>query len=119
MRRCIVARIRRPRQELLRIVRVPRADNITKWEVKIEDLDGHRNEIQGRSAYLEPSVVAVRRAKKRNMLGKALRCKVQQEVYARLESFARLIQDSNERDELESQLEVGRDDAGRDELWWD
>lgn len=64
-----------PRDQMWRVVRG--ADRAVS-------LDGG----QGRSAYISRSVVAVRAARKKNRIGRALRCEVQGCVYDELEMRA-------------------------------
>ena len=74
LRKCVVTQQRVPKKELLRIVK----NNEGKVFV---DLTGKAN---GRGAYLKRSLEAIEVAIKKNSLGRALECTIEQEIYDEL-----------------------------------
>lgn len=75
MRLCVVTRQRLPRRQLWRVVRG--RDRLVSLDVG-----------QGRSAYVSRQVTAVRAARKKDRLGKALKCQVGKGIYDELETRA-------------------------------
>jgi len=73
VRKCVATGNRLPKAELLRIVRV---DGIA-----IIDRTGVR---AGRGAYITPNVDVIEKAKKKNALARALRIKVDEQLYDEL-----------------------------------
>ncbi len=71
MRRCVATLESLPKSELLRIVRTP------DGQIKV-DLSG---KINGKGAYLKKSEEALKVAKKKNALARALSCEITDEVY--------------------------------------
>lgn len=71
MRRCVATLESLPKNELLRIVRTP------DGQIKV-DLSG---KINGKGAYLKKSEEALKVAKKKNALARALSCEINDEVY--------------------------------------
>ena len=74
LRKCVVTNERLPKQELIRVVK----NNEGKVFV---DLTGKAN---GRGAYLKRSNEAIDIAIKKNCLGRALECTIEQEIYDEL-----------------------------------
>lgn len=74
LRKCLATQEICPKKELVRVVRSPSGDVCV-------DLTGKAN---GRGAYLKKTKEAIDRAVKSNCLGKALGCKIPQEVYEQL-----------------------------------
>ena len=74
LRKCVATNERLPKQELVRIVK----NNEGKVFV---DLSGKAN---GRGAYLKKSNEAIDIAVKKNSLGRALECTIEQEIYEEL-----------------------------------
>ena len=74
LRKCVATNERLPKQELVRIVK----NNEGKVFV---DLTGKSN---GRGAYLKRSNEAIDIAIKKNCLGRALECTIEQEIYDEL-----------------------------------
>lgn len=74
LRKCLATQELCPKKELIRVVKN------NKGEVFI-DLTGKAN---GRGAYLKKSKEAVDTAKKNNCLGRALECKIPEEIYIEL-----------------------------------
>ena len=75
MRRCLATNESFPKKELLRIVRTPEGD------VKV-DLTGKLN---GKGAYISKSNEALKIAKEKKVLNKALEVEVSEEVYSEIE----------------------------------
>ena len=74
LRRCIATGEQCAKKDLIRIVRNK------EGEVFI-DLQGRQN---GRGAYLKATLEAVEIARKKNSLGRALECTIEQEIYDEL-----------------------------------
>ena len=74
LRKCVATNERLPKQELVRVVK----NNEGKVFI---DLTGKAN---GRGAYLKRSNEAIDIAIKKNSLGRALECVIEQEVYEEL-----------------------------------
>lgn len=87
MRFCVVKRQRLPRTQLFRVVRVRTADG--RNEVRIA-------EGNGRSAYVSRDVESVVESKRKNRLGRALRCKVKAEIYDELVRMAEEYMDTSD-----------------------
>ena len=75
MRRCLATNESFPKKELLRIVRTP------EGEIKV-DLTGKLN---GQGAYISRSLEALKIAKYKNVLGRALETQIPEEVYTEIE----------------------------------
>ena len=75
MRRCLATNESFPKKELLRIVRTPEGD------IKV-DLTGKLN---GKGAYISRSLEALKIAKDKNVLGRALETTIPEEVYTEIE----------------------------------
>lgn len=75
MRRCLATNESFPKKELLRIVRTP------EGEIKV-DLTGKLN---GKGAYISRSLEALKIAKDKNVLGRALETQIPEEVYTEIE----------------------------------
>lgn len=75
MRRCLATNESFPKKELLRIVRTP------EGEIKV-DLTGKLN---GKGAYISRSLEALKIAKDKNVLGRALETTIPEEVYTEIE----------------------------------
>ena len=73
IRKCAITHQRRQKHELLRVVRV--ADEV------IIDIAG---QLRGRGAYLLPDVEVIKKAKKKNALARALRMKIDVQIYDQL-----------------------------------
>lgn len=71
MRRCLATNESFPKKELLRIVRTP------EGEVKV-DLTGKLN---GKGAYISKSAEALKLARQKKVLAKALEIEIPEEVY--------------------------------------
>ena len=71
---CIVKRIKKPLNELFRIVRLP------SGAIVIEN-DKH---LLGRGAYISKDVESINIAKKKKMLSRALKCEVSDDIYDQL-----------------------------------
>ena len=71
LRQCLGCRPRRPKRELLRVVRTPAG------EVRL-DLNG---KVSGRGAYVCPDPECLKRAAKSGALGRALETEIPQEVF--------------------------------------
>lgn len=80
-RKCVVGRHLVPRDALLRIVRTPDS------ELKI-DLTGGR--IDGRGAYISPTVSAIELARKKRLLDRALKMNLPSNFYDLLLEHARV-----------------------------
>ena len=74
-RRCVGCSEKKPKRELIRIVRLPDSENV---EI---DLTGKKS---GRGAYICPRKTCLRRAHKR--LEANLECKIPDDIFAKLES---------------------------------
>ena len=74
LRKCVATNERLPKQELVRVVR----NNEGKVFI---DLTGKAN---GRGAYLKKSSEAIEIAIKKNSLGRALECTIEEDIYAEL-----------------------------------
>ena len=74
LRKCVATNERLPKQELVRVVK----NNEGKVFI---DLTGKAN---GRGAYLKRSNEAIDTAIKKNCLGRALECTIEQEIYDEL-----------------------------------
>ena len=79
MRKCVITGERKPKQELIRIVREPETANI------IVDPSGRKN---GRGVYLHLSPEVVAKARKKNALGRHLEAAVPESIYEELEQLA-------------------------------
>jgi len=77
MRRCLATNESFPKKELLRIVRTP------EGEVKV-DLTGKLN---GKGAYLSRNLEALKIARNKNLLSKALEVPVPEEIYLEIEKI--------------------------------
>lgn len=75
-RRCVSCRKLAPRNEFWRVVRSHPSQTIT--------IDRGKILIQGRSAYLCPTVSCLQIAQKKNRLGRSLKAKVDEEIYQQL-----------------------------------
>ena len=75
MRRCLATNESFPKKELLRIVRTP------EGEVKV-DLSGKLN---GKGAYISKSNEALKLAREKKVLNKALEVEIPEEVYEEIE----------------------------------
>ena len=75
MRQCMGCRERKPKKELVRVVRS------AQGELSV-DLTGRK---PGRGAYLCPKVDCMKKARKAKRLERALSCQIPDEVYQRLE----------------------------------
>jgi len=75
MRSCCGCREKKPKRELVRVVRSP------EGEVSF-DITGRK---AGRGVYLCPSLSCLAKAKKSRALSRALECEIPEEVYERLE----------------------------------
>ncbi len=78
-RRCVTCRKVASRKEFWRIVRC-----YPSKEVKIDLGDTH---LEGRSAYLCPTLECIQIAQKKNRLGRSLKVGIQQDIYQRLLDF--------------------------------
>jgi uncharacterized protein len=78
-RRCVSCRKIAPRTEFWRIVRC-----YPSKEVKIDVGDTH---LEGRSAYLCPTVECLQIAQKKNRVGRSLKAGIPQDIYQRLLYF--------------------------------
>jgi predicted RNA-binding protein YlxR (DUF448 family) len=79
VRRCIGCGEHKEKRELLRVVRPPEDQG---GEICL-DATGKRN---GRGAYVCPSAECLKKARKRNALSHAFKCRVPEEVYTQLET---------------------------------
>lgn len=75
MRRCVATGESFPKKELLRIVRTPEGN------VEV-DLAGKRN---GKGAYLKKDIEALKVAKQKKALSRALEVEISEEVYQEIE----------------------------------
>ncbi|MDR3344012.1 MAG: YlxR family protein [Oscillospiraceae bacterium] len=79
VRRCIGCNEHKEKRSLLRVVRPPEDSG---GEISL-DPTGKRN---GRGAYVCPNAECLKKARKRNALSHAFKCRVPDEVYAQLET---------------------------------
>lgn len=77
LRKCVVTRLQLPKKELIRVVK-------NKEGKVFVDLSGKAN---GRGAYLQKKKEVVELAKKRNALGRALECQIEDLLYEELISY--------------------------------
>jgi len=70
IRKCVVTRDRLQKEELLRVVRI---DNTVKV-----DINGNLN---GRGAYIKPQIEVIKKAQKKNAFARALRTRVEGDIY--------------------------------------
>lgn len=77
MRRCVATQESCPKKELLRIVRTPEGN------VEI-DLTGKRN---GKGAYLKKDLEALKIAKQKKALNRALEVEIPEEIYKQIEDI--------------------------------
>lgn len=77
MRRCVATQESCPKKELLRIVRTP------EGSVEI-DLTGKRN---GKGAYLKKDLEALKIAKQKKALNRALEVEIPEEIYKQIEDI--------------------------------
>lgn len=75
LRQCLGCNERKPKKELLRVVRTP------EGEIEL-DFNGKRS---GRGAYICHDVKCLRKARKSGRIGKNLECEIPDEVYDRME----------------------------------
>ena len=78
VRRCIGCGEHREKRELLRVVRAPEDEGA---EISL-DATGKKN---GRGAYVCPDPECLKKARRRNALSHAFKCRVAEEIYAQLE----------------------------------
>jgi len=79
MRKCVVTGERKPKQELIRIVRESETAHVSV------DPSGRKN---GRGVYLHLSPEVVAKARKKNALGRHLEAEIPESVYEELEQLA-------------------------------
>jgi len=79
MRKCVITGERKPKQELVRIVREPETALVSV------DPSGRKN---GRGVYLHLSPEVVAKARKKNALGRHLEAEIPEAVYEELEQLA-------------------------------
>lgn len=77
LRKCLATQEMCPKKELIRIVK-------NKEGQVFVDLTSKAN---GRGAYLKKDIAALEKAKKTNCLGKALECKIPDEIYQEIYDF--------------------------------
>lgn len=77
MRRCVATQESCPKKELLRIVRTPEGN------VEV-DLTGKRN---GKGAYLKKDLEALKIAKQKKALNRALEVEIPEEIYKQIEDI--------------------------------
>lgn len=77
MRRCVATQESCPKKELLRIVRTPEGN------VEV-DLTGKRN---GKGAYLKKDLEALKIAKQKRALNRALEVEIPEEIYKQIEDI--------------------------------
>jgi len=82
VRKCVVTHERLPKSKLLRVVRV---DGIA-----VIDSSGVRG---GRGAYIIPDIEIIKKAKKKNSFARALRMKIDGEIY---DELIALVDDGND-----------------------
>ena len=75
LRQCLGCNERKPKKELLRVVRTP------EGEIEL-DFNGKRS---GRGAYICHDVKCLRKARKSGRISKNLECEIPDEVYDRME----------------------------------
>lgn len=68
---CLVSRVKKNRDELIRIVKTPQGNVI---------IDTERN-LPGRGAYISRDANSIALARKKNLLARALRCNVELSIY--------------------------------------
>ncbi|MCL1949769.1 MAG: YlxR family protein [Turicibacter sp.] len=79
MRKCVITGEKKPKQELIRIVREPETALVSV------DKSGRKN---GRGVYLHLSPEVVAKARKKNALGRHLEAEVPAAIYDELENLA-------------------------------
>lgn len=84
IRKCLATGMRFPKKDLVRIVRT------NEGEIKI-DLTGKLN---GRGAYLSKSIEAIKLAKTKNIIGRALEIEIPEAIY---EELLQLVGDKDEK----------------------
>ena len=72
---CLVSRVKKDRKELIRIVKTPQG-------VVMIDKEGN---LPGRGAYISRDAKCIAMARKKNLLSRALRTSVDEEIYEQLE----------------------------------
>ena len=72
---CLVSRVKKDRKELIRIVKTPQG-------VVMIDKEGN---LPGRGAYISRDAKCIAMARKKNLLSRALRTSVGEEIYEQLE----------------------------------
>ena len=72
---CLVSRVKKDRKELIRIVKTPQG-------VIMIDKEGN---LPGRGAYISRDAKCIAMARKKNLLSRALRTSVGEEIYEQLE----------------------------------
>ncbi len=77
LRKCVVTGERFPKKELVRVVRTPEGSVLV-------DLTGKCN---GHGAYIHVTPETIAKAKKTNVLARALECAIPEEVYDNLEKL--------------------------------
>lgn len=97
IRRCIGCGEHKEKRSLLRVVRAPEDEG----RIIALDATGKKN---GRGAYVCSDAECLKKAKKRNALSHAFKCRVAEEIYAQLEQQLINIQLTNTPG-LEEQLE--------------
>jgi uncharacterized protein len=80
-RRCVSCRKVAHRNEFLRVVKSHPSNLIT--------IDRGKTFVQGRSAYLCPTVDCLQLAQKKNRLGRSLKAKVSDDIYQQLAAILR------------------------------
>lgn len=75
LRQCAGCREKKPKQELIRIIRTPEKEVIL-------DRDGRKN---GRGVYLCPSPECLKKVRKSRALARALKTEIPEEIYDRLD----------------------------------
>jgi predicted RNA-binding protein YlxR (DUF448 family) len=84
MRQCLGCNERKPKGELLRVLRTPEGEILL-------DFTGKKS---GRGAYICRDVKCLKKARKSGRIGKNLECDIPDEVYDRME--AELVEQDNE-----------------------
>ncbi len=84
MRQCLGCNERKPKGELLRVLRTPEGEILL-------DFTGKKS---GRGAYICRDVKCLKKARKSGRIGKNLECDIPDEVYDRME--AELVEQGNE-----------------------
>ena len=77
MRTCVISREKKPKQELIRVVRTPENEIII-------DLKGKAN---GRGAYLQKDLATIEKAEKTKILSKHLEQEIPKEIYEELKKI--------------------------------